>query len=1042
MAAIARKELKGAGRSLPASALEAPPWRARSCFLGFVLRSCSSAAVLACLLLSFASRLSAEIQHIALSTGWNLISLQVGTEASGFSIAQVVAGLDRTNALKSIWAFNPVTRTYTSHQPGPNYPSDLAILRPGAGYWVEVTTDTVLTLTGPVWSGGLNLSPGWNLVGFPGLARKADELLTLESVLRDRAAQVPQVWTFQAGSSLFGGQRYLGYDTTARPALGELKTIEPGRGYWIYAGVSGTNVLSLAPAPALVLAPDTDNANASGALGISELFVADARWKGTNASLYSGRMVTYAGPEDLATDLNGNGILDDPYTQNVMLFEEAVNTQNITLLNTNSSLLNWSITTSTPWLAFSETSGATASEADYVAVSVNRVGLTNGTYTGSYTVDFGSTQRVVTVLLRVPTIAGDYRGAATTTRVNGNPVSLGKVDLNFSIFMEGDSPTTNRFRGVINRDFALLFPQDVFLDGVFYQGNNFSLTTTFEMPAGDRFEPPYDTATNLYNYNPFPGAIYRQVTLQGTRATADRVEGAYVESISGVLPNNQRITIEGTFALDRQSVAPTKKSIYNGRSPTTPVSIGGSGGGVSAYTNVLNVPNAVSIQGAEVTVNTAYPRPDQLTLTLIGPSGQGYVLANQSSNLLGSAKFSLTNFNGTLGLGDWRLVVNWNGSSERGLFNGWELNLQGLATYSASGAIVSTNTGSVVPAAGATLTLVGGNIIFQAVTPANGTFTFPSLTENAYTLGISKLGYQDASTFFRITRASTNLGNLVLQPLTNATATVLATPTVGAAPMNVTFSPLVPLAQLATLGNNITSTWTFGDGTSLVLTNLASAVEHTYTNGIYTNATVVLSGATGSPITLASPSIHAHALGPNTNIAPHQVGVTFASPRTNFLSAIALVGSVASPVQNIGTDVQFVTTSNATTGYFYQEGKRDMAAFDINRFPVSITNYVVTNIAGMNQTNAVVSMVFDPNLEDSGFFVQAGTPYANVSTKDPVLDRLAVPASGQPFLAYPQPGQTGAQTRYRLIVTMGGFVFGTQPASSGNFTLQTGRTEP
>jgi subtilisin-like proprotein convertase family protein len=982
------------------------------------------ALAIALLCSAFAPSLLADTQQIALSTGWNLISIQVGTEATGFTIAQVRGGLDRTNVLDSIWAYNPVLRTYASYQSITNYPNDLAALKPGVGYWVKVTSDVVLTLAGPVWNGAVNLSPGWNLVGFPGLARSATEVLTLEAIFRDRSAKVPQVWAFQAGSSLVGGQRFVGYDTTARPPLGELKTIEPGRGYWVFGG----EALSLAPAPALVLAPDTDVADAAGKLGAAELFVADTRWRGTNAALYAGRMVTYAGPEDAATDLNANGILDDPYTQNIMLFEESVNTQDITILNTNSSLLNWSITTATPWLAFSATAGTTASESDYVAVSVNRTGLTNGTYTGSFTVDFGSTQRVVTVLMRVPTIAGDYRGAATTTRVNGNSVSLGKVDLNLTMFMEGDLPTTNRFRGVINRDFALLFPQDVFLDGVFYQGNNFSLTTTFEMAAGDRFEPPYETATNLYNYNPFPNAIYRQVTLQGARTTADRVEGAYVESISGVLPNSQRITIEGTFALDRQSVMPTKKSIYNGRSPTTPVSIGGSGGGVSSYTNTLNVPSAVSIQGVDLTVNTTYPNPGQLTFTLFGPTNvqglsQTYVLVNRSSTLANSAKFSLTNFNGTIGQGDWRLVVNWNGSSERGLFNGWELNLQGLATYTASGTIVSTNTGSTLPAAGATLTLVGGNIIFQAVTPTDGTFTFPSLTENAYTLGVTKLGYQDTSAFFRVTRSSTNLGNLVLQPLTNATATVLATPTVGAAPLNVTFSPLVPLAQLATLGANITSSWTFGDGSTLVLPNPGATVEHVYTNGIYTNATLVLRGSSGSPITLTSPSIHAHALGPNTNIAPHQVGVTFASPRTNFLSAIAFIGSVAAPVQNIGTDVQSVTTSNATTGYFYQEMKRDVAAFDIDRFRSG-------------------TPAFDPNAEDSGFFVQANTPYAGISTKDPVLDRLAVPATGQSYLAYPQPGQTGKQTRFRLITTMGGFVFGTQPASSGNFTLQTGRIEP
>ena len=161
-------------------------------------------------------------QQIALATGWNLISLQIGTESSGFTITEIRAGLDRTNVLDSVWAYDPVQRTYTSYQSITNYPSDLLALKPGAGYWVKVTSDAVLTLSGPVWNGAVNLAPGWNLVGFPGLSRTDTESLTLESVLRDRAAKVPQVWTFQGGSSLIGGQRFVGYDTTARPPIGEL----------------------------------------------------------------------------------------------------------------------------------------------------------------------------------------------------------------------------------------------------------------------------------------------------------------------------------------------------------------------------------------------------------------------------------------------------------------------------------------------------------------------------------------------------------------------------------------------------------------------------------------------------------------------------------------------------------------------------------------------------------------------------------------------------------------------------------------------------
>jgi len=942
---------------------------------------------------------SAATQQIALQTGWNLISIQVGSDTVGFSIADVRAGLDRTNTLESVWSYDPIQRGYTSYQASTAYPSDLTVIKPGTGYWVKMTSDAVLTLSGPVWNGTLNLVGGWNLVGFPGL--NATQPTPLASVFRDRAGKIPQVWTFQAGSSLAGGQRFVGYDTTARPPLGELKSVQAGHGYWIYSGEG----LSIGPAPALVLAQDTDNAPLASAVP----------YTGTNP-LYVGRLVSLAGPEDVGTDLNGNGILDDPYTQDRMLFDELVNTQTITILNTNSSLLNWSLSSPTSWLSFSSVSGTTASEPDYVMVSVNRNGLTSGSYSGTFTVDFGVIQRVVTVLMQVPTIAGDYRGAATTTRVNGNLVSLGKVDLNFSLFMEGDSPTTNRFRGVINRGTALLFPQDAFLDGVLYQGNSFSLTTTFEMPAGDRYEPPYDTATNLFNHNPFPFAIYRQVTLQGTRVTADRLEGVYVESLSGLLPDRQRITIEGSFTLDRQALTPTKRSIYNGKSSTTPVSIGGSAS--TSLTNMLNVPNAVSIQGVVVTVNTSYPQPDMLTLTLIGPDGRtGRVLASRSPNLPSTAVFRLTNFDGTFGQGDWRLVVDWNGSSERGQFSGWELNLLGLVTYSAAGTLVSTNRGITNPIAGATLTLSGGNIIFQTVTPNDGSFNFPSLTENEYTLGISKLGYADASLSLRISRSGI-VTNIVLQPLAIAGTNLLATPWIGAAPLNVTFSPQIPLSVLESLGSNIISTYTFGDGGRVVLTNLASTVEHTYTNGIHiTNAVLVLTGS-GGTLSLTNDNIHVVSLGPNSNIAPHQAGVSF-GPRTNFVFGVASIGSVAAPVQNRAVDVQSQTTGNATTGIFYQESKRDAAAFDIDRFPF-----------GAN--------TFAPTVEDSAFFVQPGTPYFGIATNP-------LPPGGTIFTTYSQPTGAGGvikPDRFRVICTLGGTVFAEQPASSGNFLLQSGRIEP
>ncbi|NBU10827.1 MAG: hypothetical protein EBS84_17695 [Proteobacteria bacterium] len=150
-------------------------------------------------------------------------------------MAAIQAGLDKSNALVSVWSYNPTAGTYTSWQSSPpNYPSDLAVVAPGKGYWVQVNANAVLTLSGPVWSGSNILVPGWNLVGFAGLSQDAASSVTLDAVFRDRFGRIPQVWTFQSGATISGGQRFVGYDSTARPNTKDVKTIVPGQGYWVY----------------------------------------------------------------------------------------------------------------------------------------------------------------------------------------------------------------------------------------------------------------------------------------------------------------------------------------------------------------------------------------------------------------------------------------------------------------------------------------------------------------------------------------------------------------------------------------------------------------------------------------------------------------------------------------------------------------------------------------------------------------------------------------------------------------------------------------
>ena len=119
--------------------------------------------------------------------------------------------MDNTNALLAIWGYDSSAHAWQVYQPSNALPpavATLALLTPGKGYWVKVSRNSVLQLSGAPWSGDLSLVPGWNLVGFPGLFGGVAGKTDFASVLRDQLASTPAIWAFQGGSS----QRFLGYD--------------------------------------------------------------------------------------------------------------------------------------------------------------------------------------------------------------------------------------------------------------------------------------------------------------------------------------------------------------------------------------------------------------------------------------------------------------------------------------------------------------------------------------------------------------------------------------------------------------------------------------------------------------------------------------------------------------------------------------------------------------------------------------------------------------------------------------------------------------
>lgn len=750
----ARKGNMGESLRLCASALKT---HAAPVFTGESLRTMRSLRLrfhmFLVILLTFTAFARAATQTVVLEAGWNLVSIQVG---GSLSMTDFAAALDVPDALRAAWGRDPATGVWSTWQADvPGFTGDLEAFVPGCGYWVKVSESTILELDGAPWEGAVAIRPGWNLVGFQGLAETS-----LENLFGANIDAVQQVWTFDAAS----GGVFRGYDTTALPRLRDVVSVEPGRGYWVYA----LRDVLLAPEPEILLVADADAAPLQATIAY-----AGAEPK------FLGRRVKFAGVEDAANDLNGNGILDDAWTQDAVRFPIGVDFQPVIVGNVGGGALNWSVIEDVPWLSIDgPDSGVVSSAKAYTYLKVDRTGLEPGTYASSNVwVRAGGLEKRVTVSIEVATAAGDFKGYAIAERVNGKEIALGKVDLGLSLFMESDRTDETRFRAVIDRERSLLFPKDVFMDGVFYSGNEFTLATTFSMQAGDRNAPPFDTFSQpangadpqghgdrdwngdgvLDNDNPFPYDIRRGISLLGKRIDENTFSGTYSETLQGMLPNDEKILIEGTFRLSRQTFEPTRRSIYNGENLEMQI-VGASG--TTVIEKTIEVEDSVRVQTAIIGLSLDFPRPDLVHVELVSPSGTTVSLHDGGPQILSG--YNVTDFDGEIGQGTWTLRVSWNpASGERGRFHSWTLDLGGIVTYAVSGRLIDGATSSAV--ANVPWVLTGGTVVYQGVTDNAGRFHVEGLTENNYGFSFHSPGLVLLDTHkaqFSIEDADVNLGNL------------------------------------------------------------------------------------------------------------------------------------------------------------------------------------------------------------------------------------------------------------------------------------------
>lgn len=962
-------------------------------------------SVVCLLLFGLCARASAApstTQTVPLFAGWNLVSIQVGE--APLPVASFKAALADPARLIEVWGYEgsgdpAALGAWKTYQPTiASYPSDLTQIAPGRGYWVNVAQSTTLTLTGPAWSGTLTLGAGWNLVGFSVLSLGANEAQDLVSVFGSTFERVTQVWSFDAST-----QRFAGYDLTAIPAVKTMSNIAPGAGYWVYA----LQPVTLAPQSYVALPADGDVAP----LQTTQLFSSsDPRWLGANPTKYVGKQVRYRGATDAAQDLNGNGLLDEATTQDTVLFEVASEAIPVTIGNSGTGALSWVLENNVPWLYTAPADprtwptgattrpktagGVVSTDKDTLILYADRTGMTPGRKSGSaVTLWVGGTAYPINLLIDVPEVDGDWRGFATTTRVGGKDISLGEVRLALNMFRPDALGSPTSFRAVLNREQAILFPRDVYMDGIFFNGEQFKLTTNFSMPAGDRNAPPYNTFSNPspnnpnYNdpkwrakqdkdlngdgkvdvMNPFPFGLRREITLIGRRITPNRLEGSYVEAIRGMLPpvsgntlstvdaqflsdefltTSQPIFIEGTFVLERQTFTPSQRSAFN-QTVEPQVSIGGTGSG--SRTEFQTVSAKATVSGLSVTLALDLGKidPALLRISLLSPAGSSFVLHDYAAILAGKYALPPGTFAGESAQGTWQLALEWaDTAGERGTLKSWSLNIEGSSTHVATGKLVRQGTSAAVP--GITVRLEGGVTSISAVSDAAGGFRFPQLTENDYTLVINAPGYQAATVVFFIGEQDVTLPDIALVPETVTQPTIKAAPVLGYEPLNVDFQMLVPLTQVPAQ-----VTWNFGDGTTPVSGPFSGALiapSHTYASAGHFTPIVTLSGGSlGSPVVVANPPIiHVERRVPQGGTgAPTQqvIAGIFMGSVAGRMDVGAGVPSAA-PFATADAQTTFAAgavTVNMASATVYQESQSDSATFDVDRFPFGTTNWAVSS---------------------------------------------------------------------------------------------------
>lgn len=179
---------------------------------------------------------------------------------------------------------------------------------------------------------------------------------------------------------------------------------------------------------------------------------------------------------------------------------------------------------------------------------------------------------------------------------------------------------------------------------------------------------PALNAAVSFSVNPAP---VDSTTTMSVATTTDTATGDYtitVTGVSGTVTKTTTVSLtvfaEGTVVISY----PNTDVISIPDNDTT---------GISSTTNV---PDNISIAAVDVTVNITHTWVGDLVITLTSPSGTEVTLRDRSGGSADNINetYSVTDFNGESGLGDWTLNVSDHAGADVGTLDSWTLDLTGV----------------------------------------------------------------------------------------------------------------------------------------------------------------------------------------------------------------------------------------------------------------------------------------------------------------------------------------------------------------------------